>query len=407
LGGAALYWRVAHERSQANAQHVAAAAVPGVPVLAEMARSGDLPIYLTGLGVVTPRNTVTVHTRVDGQLDTIHFAQGQTVHAGDLLAQIDPRPFQVQLAQFEGQLAKDQASLKNDEIQLKRDQEAAEAIPKQQVDTAEAAVAQDHGTVATDQANISSAKLNLTYCRITSPITGRIGLRLVDPGNIVHATDTTGLAVITQVQPIDVIFTLPQDDIPQVLKRMHGGPAPATAPTTAPATAPAIAAAGALTVEAFDRDLTLKLATGTLEAIDSQIDVSTGTLRFRATFPNDDQSLFPNQFVNARLLVDTLHDAVLVPAVAVQRGPTSAGSDDSQPTFVYVIKSDGTVELRNVTVGPAEGDTTSISSGLAPAEWVVTDGVDKLQPATRVTVQRQPTTAPMAKPSGATARGSP
>jgi multidrug efflux system membrane fusion protein len=371
VGGVALSWRIVQARSDANAKASASATVPTVPVLAATAHTGDIPIYLTGLGVVTARNTVTIHARVDGYLDTVAFKQGQNVHAGDLLAQIDPRPFEVQLHQAEGQLAEDQAQLKNAELTMKRDQDAIEAIPRTQLDTATAAVGQFRGAVQVDQANIASAKLNLTYSRITSPITGRIGLRLVDPGNIVHATDTNGLAVITQFQPIDVIFTLPQDQIPQVQPRLKSGPV--------------------LNVEAYDRDLTKKLATGTLEALDSAIDTSSGTLRFRATFPNTDETLYPNQFVNARLLVNTIRNATLVPAAAVQRGP--------QSTFVYLIKPDSTVDLQNVTVGPAEGDTRSIATGLAPGEAVVTDGVDKLQPGTKVTVQHPPTTSPASRPS--------
>jgi multidrug efflux system membrane fusion protein len=232
-------------------------------------------------------------------------------------------------------------------------------------------VEQYRGIVQADQAQIDNARLQLTYCRITSPVTGRIGLSLIDPGNIIHAVDTSGLAVITQVRPIDVIFSLPQDDIPRVLKRMREGPAPP--------------------VEAFDRDLRTKLATGILAAIDSQIDPSSGTVRFKATFPNDDEALFPNQFVNARVLVDTLRGTVTVPTAALQRGP--------QSTFVYVVKPDSTVELRQVSAGPAEGDSTSITSGLAAGETLVTDGVDKLQPGAKVAVQHEPATAPATKPA--------
>ena len=353
---------------------------PSVPVLAAVVTRRDLPIYLIGLGTVTASSTVTVHTRVDGQLDNVFFTEGQFVRESDSIAQIDPRPYQVQLSQAEGQLARDQALLKNAEIELRRAKEAIEAIPRQQLDTAQATVDQYRGIVRSDQAAIDNAKLQLTYCRITSPVTGRIGLSLIDPGNIVHAADVGGLAVITQVRPIDVIFTLPQDEIPRVLKRMGGKPA--------------------LTVDVFDRELKSKLATGSLAAIDSQIDPASGTIRFKATFANDDDALFPNQFVNARLLVDTVPGALVVPTAAVQRGP--------QSTFVYVVKADGAIELRDVQVGPEEGGGTSITTGVTPGETVVTDGVDKLQPGTKVVVQHEltsstslPTTSSTTRPAKA------
>jgi multidrug efflux system membrane fusion protein len=333
-------------------------AARAVPVVAVASRSGDLPIYLDGLGTVIAFSTVTIRTRVDGQLVKIAFAEGQLVHEGDVLAEIDSRTFEVQLAQAQGQLARDEALLKNARLDLQRYQDASAAVPKQQVDTAASTVSQYEAALQVDQSQIDSAKLQLTYCRILSPITGKIGLRLVDQGNMVHASDPNGLAVITQVQPIAIQFSLPQDDLPRVRRAMT---------------------AGEVTVDAYDRDLRNRLSTGKLLAMDSQIDSSTGTVRLKAVFSNQDEALFPNQFVNARLLVDTRRSAVLVPAAAVQR--------NAQSMFVYVVKPDETVETRTVTLGPTEGDTTSIVDGLAAGEVVVTDGVDKLQQGTKVAVR--------------------
>ncbi len=325
------------------------------PVVAVAARVGDLPIYLRGLGSVSPFNTVTVRSRVDGQIMKVRFEEGQLVHEGDVLLEIDPRPFQVQLEQAQGQLARDRAQLADAKVNLERYKALYEAkvIPKQQLDTQDASVKQFEGAIEADQAGIDSAKLQLTYCRITAPLTGRVGFRLADQGNIIHASDANGLLVITQLQPIAVLFTIPQDDLQPVLKKLRAG--------------------AKLPVVAFDRDNVTKLATGTLVTVDNQIDQSTGTSKLKAVFDNSDFALFPNQFVNVQLLLDTDHNVVIVPAAAIQRGP--------QGTFVYLVQDVGgrkKVSVHPVTTGNSESNRIVVKDGLAAGDVVVVDGGDKL-----------------------------
>src|SRR6184192_1562058 len=329
-----------------------------VPVVVATAQRGDLPVYFNGLGTVTAFNTITVRSRVDGQIISVAFKEGQYVHEGDLLVQIDPRPFQVQLEQAEGQLAKDQAQRKDAEVNLGRYQLLFKegVIPQQQLDTQAALVGQFDGSIKSDQSQVDNAKLQLTYCRITAPISGRVGLRLIDPGNIVHATDANGLIVIAQLQPIAVLFSLPQDDLPQVNAKLRAGVQ--------------------LNVDAFDRDDTQKIASGKLLTIDNQIDPTTGTYKLKSVFNNADNALFPNQFVNVHLLVDTKHDLTIVPAPAIQRGP--------QGTYVYAVGSDNTVKIRPVTIAQTTGNRIGLSSGVNAGDIVVIDGQDKLQDGSKV-----------------------
>jgi multidrug efflux system membrane fusion protein len=334
-----------------------------MPVVIAQARTGDMPITLIGLGTVSPLATVTVQSQISGQIMKIAFKEGQTVKEGDALIQIDPRPYQVALEQAEGALARDRALLANARVDLDRYQTlfAQDSIAEQQLATQKSLVAQDEGNVRTDQGQIDAAKLNLTYCHIVSPITGRVGLQQVNVGNYVTPAEPNGLVVVTQLKPITVLFTLPEDDIPPLMKQMHAG---VTLPVTA-----------------WDRTNTTQLATGALQSIDSQIDTTTGTIRLKAIFPNADESLFPQQFVNVVLLLDTLKGATLIPQAGVQRGAPG--------TYVYVVNAaDQTVAVRKVTLGAGDAVNISITQGLAVGESVVVDGADKLKDGAKVLLRQ-------------------
>jgi multidrug efflux system membrane fusion protein len=332
-----------------------------VPVVAALARKGDIPVYLHGLGAVNAFNTVTVRTRVDGEIVKIWFTEGQMVKKDDPLVDIDPRPFQVMLEQAEAQLARDKALLDNSRVDLERYRVLFEqqAVPKQQLDTQLATVAQTAATIKSDQAQIDNARLQLVYAHIPAPLTGRIGLRLVDQGNIVHAADSTGLATITQLQPIAVVFNIDEGYLPQVMAKMRAGQT--------------------LPVYAMGHDLKTRLATGKLLTVDNQIDQTTATLKFKAQFENEDLSLFPNQFVDALLLIDTKRNTVIVPTAAIQRSP--------QSSFVWVVRKDNTAELRNITTGVVDGDNIEVTSNVEAGDRVVIDGIDKLQEKSPVTVR--------------------
>jgi len=329
-----------------------------LPVTAKQARKADMNVNLRALGTVTPVYTVTVKCQVGGQLLRVHYKEGQIVQAGALLAEIDPRPYEVQLMQAEGQLARDESLLKNAEGDLARYKLllSQDSIADQQVTTQESLVQQYRGAVKTDRGQVANAKLQLTYSRIVSPISGRIGLRLVDPGNMVQANDSTGIAVVTQLQPINVVFSVPQDNLPAIMKRVRAG--------------------DAVHVSAWSQDGKTQIAEGTLLAVDNQIDTTTGTIKMKARFENKKNELFANQFVNIVMKIDTLKDATIMPAAAIQRG--------SIGTFVYIVKEDKSIAVRQVTLGPVEGENVAVTAGLAPGEWVVVVGGDKLREGTKV-----------------------
>jgi multidrug efflux system membrane fusion protein len=333
-------------------------------VVTASVRSAEIDAYLTGIGTAAPLRTVAVKARVTGQLLRVAFEEGQLVKEGQLLAEIDPRPFQVQLAQAEGQMARDRALLENARLDLARYRALFEqdSIAKQQVDTQAALVRQYEGAVKVDQSAIDNARLQLVYARITAPISGRVGLRQVDPGNMVTGTEPNGLVVITQLQPITVVFSVPQDNVATVMKRVQSG--------------------DKLPVEAWDRELKTKLATGVLASVDNVVDPATGTVKLRAQFANDDNALFPNQFVNVRMKLDTQRDAIVIPSSAVQRG--------AQGFFVYVVKPDQTATVRAVKPGTIDGQRIAIAEGLAPGEVVVIDGMDRLREGARVEVTQRP-----------------
>jgi multidrug efflux system membrane fusion protein len=351
-----------------------------MPVVAVPATMGDIDIALNALGTVTSLATVTIKSQISGQLVRVAYQEGQMVNKGDLLAEIDSRPYELALTQAQGALERDQAMLQGAELDLKRYQDLVKtnAIPRQQLDQQSALVLQDRGLVMSDQAQIDTQKLNIAYCHIVAAVTGRVGLRLVDQGNYVTPGDPTGIAVITQLKPISVVFTVAEDNLPQIVKRIR---AEATLPVTA-----------------FDRSGTTKLAVGELKTLDNQIDTTTGTLKLRAEFANEDEILFPNQFVNIKLLVDVLHDATIVPTSAIQRGAPG--------TFVYLANADNTVTVRPVTLGPTSGDRVAVQSGLAAGDLVVIDGADKLRNGARIAL-RDPNGGPPGAAAPGAARPSP
>jgi membrane fusion protein, multidrug efflux system len=368
LGGAT-FWFL---RSRAAAA-AAAAAQPTdrvVPVLLAPVQKKDFPIYLDGLGSVVPLHTVTVHTQVDGRMDTVAFKEGQFVHKGDFLAQVDPRPYIIQLHTAEANLARDAAQAREGRVNLERYRTLRKEnlIAQQQVDDTQALVDQYDATVRSDQVSIDSAKLNLDYAHITSPLDGVTGVRLIDPGNVVHAADTTGIVVLTQLDPMSVIFTLPEDDLPPIAAKFQPG---------------------VLDVEAYSRDGALKLGVGKLTLIDNEINQTTATIRLRAVFDNPKSALWPNEFVKARLLLTTQKDAIIIPAAAIQRGPTGM--------FVYVVGGENTATTVPIELDSIQGDSAIISKGLSPGQQVVIDGQNQIRPGSKVSSR------PPDKPSGSAA----
>ncbi len=356
-----LVWLLVHWLTKPKPKPPAPAAIP---VSAALAKLGNIDIFLNALGTVTPVSTVMVTSRVTGELTEVRFQEGQLVKKNDLLAVIDPRPYAALLLQAQGQLARDEAMLKNARLDLSRYRNAYEqhAIPEQQLATQQALLEQDMGTVDLDKGNLAAAQVNVDYTRIVSPIDGRVGLRSVDPGNIVASDGTTGLATITQLQPITVIFNIAEDDLSQVAEQVSAG--------------------RTLRVDAYDRSQQHTLAEGSLITLDNQINLTTGTVRARATFPNLKNELFPNQFVNARLLVKTLTNVVLVPVAAIQR--------NNEAAFVYVVQGDGTVQSRDVKIVATEGEDGAVT-GVKPGDQLVTDGFDKLQSGSKIVVKQAPT----------------
>lgn len=359
-------------------QKAQAAAPRSVSVAIGKVEQQDVPVYLTGLGSVTAFNTANIKSRVDGQIMQVSVREGQNVKQGESLIVIDSRPFQVQLEQMQAQLFKDQATLRDAKLNLDRYTALipSGSIAQQQVDTQKALVDQLDGQVRTDQAQIDNARLQITYCHITAPFAGRIGLRQVDPGNIVHASDSNPMLILTQLRPIAVIFTLPEDQLQTVSKHMKGV---------------------SLQVDAYSRDNQTKLATGKLQTIDNEIDQTTGTAKLKAVFDNADNQLWPNQFVNASLLLETRKNSTVVPTAAILRGP--------QGTYVYALKPDKTVEARNISISLTQGNITTVTSGLNPGDMVVTDGQDKLQSGSKVEPRGGPTNAPGGQGGGAPASG--
>ena len=376
--GLVVWWVIRHHQASTTGRFTSGGPMP---VGTATVQKGDMPVIDNALGTVTPLATVTVQTQINGQLTQIGFQEGQMVKQGDFLAQIDPRPYQVALEQAQGQLAKDQASLADAKLDLARYEKlvAQNAIASQTLDTQRATVGQDKGTVQTDQAQVDAQKLNLIYCHITAPVSGRVGLRQVDAGNYIQTSSTTGIVVITQIQPISVIFTLPEDSLPDVLKQVNSGQT--------------------LQATAFDRTGNTQIEIGQLATLDNQIDTTTGTLKLRASFANTTLNLFPNQFVNIKLKVDTLRGTNIVPMAAIQRGAPG--------TFVYLVKPDDTVTAQAVTLGPDDGEKVAVTKGLDPGQVVVTDGADRLKEGAKVTVTEpngQPATTG-AQPSGAHSHG--